>query len=102
LLITIQTIGRGAAGPEKGGDVRANQGSRRSKAAGGDAGGTNRNGRNGPGSSMLNSRDDDSSFGSSESELDVGEIMGMSGMSNIALGAGDDDCKLTRSALYLK
>jgi len=79
LLITIQTIGRGAAGPEKGGDVRANQGSRRSKAAGGDAGGTNRNGRNGPGSSMLNSRDDDSSFGSSESELDVGEIMGMSG-----------------------
>ncbi|XP_016927139.1 clusterin-associated protein 1 [Drosophila suzukii] len=86
--------GRGAAGPEKGGDVRANQGSRRSKAAGGDAGGTNRNGRNGPGSSMLNSRDDDSSFGSSESELDVGEIMGMSGMSNIALGAGDDDFDL--------
>ncbi|XP_016956355.1 clusterin-associated protein 1 isoform X2 [Drosophila biarmipes] len=94
---------RGAAGPEGGGDVRATRGSRRSGAAGGDAGGTHRNGRHGPGSSMLSSREDDSSFGSSESELDVGEIMGMSGMSgisgisgmsNMALGGGDDDFDL--------
>ncbi|XP_017060518.1 clusterin-associated protein 1 [Drosophila ficusphila] len=99
--------GRGTAGGgEGGGDARAARGSRRGGAAGGEAGGGHRNGRNGPGSSMLNSRDDDSSFGSSESELDVGEIMGMSGMSgmsgisgisgmsNIALGAGDDDFDL--------
>ncbi|EDV47662.1 clusterin-associated protein 1 isoform X1 [Drosophila erecta] len=98
--------GRGNAGSGGGNDARAARGSRRGAAAGGDAGGTHRNGRNGPGSSMLNSRDDDSSFGSSESELDVGEIMGMSGMSgmsgisgisgmsNIALGAGDDDFDL--------
>ncbi|KAI8033501.1 clusterin-associated protein 1 [Drosophila gunungcola] len=101
--------GKGAAGAEGGGgDARAARGSRRAGAAGGEAagGGAHRNGRNGPGSSMLNSRDDDSSFGSSDSELDVGEIMGMSGMSgmsgisglsgmsNIALGAGDDDFDL--------
>ncbi|KMZ11027.1 clusterin-associated protein 1 isoform X2 [Drosophila simulans] len=98
--------GRGAAGPNGGTDAKAARGSRRGVATGGDAGGTHRNGRNGPGSSMLNSRDEDSSFGSSESELDVGEIMGMSGMSgmsaisgisgmsNIALGAGDDDFDL--------
>ncbi|XP_064555876.1 clusterin-associated protein 1 [Drosophila montana] len=53
-----------------------------------------RNGRNGPGSSMLNRRDDDdSSFGSSDSELDVGDIMGMSGLSGAA-GTGDDEFDL--------
>ncbi|XP_016999304.1 clusterin-associated protein 1 [Drosophila takahashii] len=100
---TVSLTGRNAAGPEGGGDARASRGSRRGGATEGEAGGTHRNGRNGPGSSMLNSRDDDSSFGSSESELDVGEIMGMSGMSgisgisglsHIALGAGDDDFDL--------
>ncbi|XP_034668725.1 clusterin-associated protein 1 [Drosophila subobscura] len=55
------------------------------------------NGRSVPGNSMLNSRDDDSSFGSSDSELDVGEIMGMSGMgaaTGAAMGAADDDFDL--------
>ncbi|XP_034119396.1 clusterin-associated protein 1 [Drosophila albomicans] len=53
-----------------------------------------RNGRDGPGSSMLNRRDaDDSSFGSSDSELDVGDIMGLSGLSGNA-GTGDDDFDL--------
>ncbi|KAH8289854.1 hypothetical protein KR054_011990, partial [Drosophila jambulina] len=108
--------GRAAAGAEgRGGeDARAARASRRGGAgagtggggAGNEAGGNGRNGRNNPGSSMLNSRDDDSSFGSSDSELDVGEIMGMSGMSgisgisgisgmsNMALAAGDDDFDL--------
>ncbi|ALC49460.1 CG17599 [Drosophila busckii] len=48
-----------------------------------------RNGREGPGSSMLRRRDanaDDSSFGSSDSELDVGDIMTMA--------PGDDDFDL--------
>ncbi|EDV92392.1 clusterin-associated protein 1 [Drosophila grimshawi] len=36
---------------------------------------------------------EDSSFGSSESELDVGDIMGMSGMSG-TIGTGDDDFDL--------
>ncbi|XP_017062836.1 clusterin-associated protein 1 [Drosophila eugracilis] len=94
--------GRGVAGPEEDGDTKTTRGSRRAP-PGADASGTHRNGRIGPGNTMLNSRDDDSSFGSSESELDVGEIMGMSGlsgisgisgMSNIALGAGDDDFDL--------
>ncbi|XP_070144415.1 clusterin-associated protein 1 isoform X2 [Drosophila kikkawai] len=104
--------GRTPAGTE---DARAARASRRGAGgagggggaeAGGGAAGTGRNGRNGPGSSMLNSRDDDSSFGSSDSELDVGEIMGMSGMSgisgisgisgmsNMALAAGDDEFDL--------
>ncbi|KAH8357980.1 hypothetical protein KR084_004126, partial [Drosophila pseudotakahashii] len=99
----VSLAGRGAAGPEGSGEAIASRGLRRGGATEGEAGGTHRNGRNGPGSSMLNSRDDDSSFGSSESELDVGEIMGMSGMSgisgisglsHIALGAGDDDFDL--------
>ncbi|KAL7744852.1 hypothetical protein ACLKA6_007138 [Drosophila palustris] len=56
---------------------------------------TTRNGRDGPGSSMLNRRDaDDSSFGSSDSELDVGDIMGLSGLSGNAAGTGDDDFDL--------
>lgn len=62
---------------------------------------------------MLDSRDDDSSFGSSDSELDVGEIMGMSGLSGIsgisgisgmtgmALGGGDDDCENTSTQCSL-
>lgn len=69
--------------------------SRRTTAAAGAAGTTGsnapatRNGREGPGSSMLKRRDaDDSSFGSSESELDVGDIMGLSNA-----GTGDDDCE---------
>ncbi|KAH8244998.1 hypothetical protein KR032_003551, partial [Drosophila birchii] len=105
--------GRGAAGGEGRDDARAARSSRRGGAGAGaggagagEAGGNGRNGRNGPGTSMLNSRDDDSSFGSSDSELDVGEIMGMSGMSgisgisgisgmsNMALGAADDDFDL--------
>lgn len=69
--------------------------SRRTTAAAGAAGTTGsnapaaRNGREGPGSTMLKRRDaDDSSFGSSESELDVGDIMGLSNA-----GTGDDDCE---------
>lgn len=72
--------------------------SRRTTAAAGAAGtgtgtGSNapatRNGREGPGSSMLKRRDaDDSSFGSSDSELDVGDIMGLSNA-----GTADDDCE---------
>ncbi|XP_034489794.1 clusterin-associated protein 1 [Drosophila innubila] len=71
--------------------------SRRATAAAASGAPTTRNGRdgrNGPGSSMLNRRDaDDSSFGSSDSELDVGDIMGMSGLSGNA-GTGDDDFDL--------
>lgn len=53
-----------------------------------------RNGRDGPGSSMLKRRDaDDSSFGSSDSELDVGDIMGLSNA-----GTGDDDCEYIERA----
>ncbi|XP_030379234.1 clusterin-associated protein 1 [Scaptodrosophila lebanonensis] len=66
-----------------------------------------RNGREGPGSSMLSTRasvggaagggrgadDDDSSFGSSESDLDVGDLIGMSGLGG-NLAAGDDDFDL--------
>ncbi|EDV34356.1 uncharacterized protein Dana_GF21268 [Drosophila ananassae] len=112
------TTGRSRKGATGGGGAdggRGDRGTRRGRAgvaAAGDPGegagasGATRNGRNGPGSSMLDSRDDDSSFGSSDSELDVGEIMGMSGLSGIsgisgisgmtgmALGAGDDDFDL--------
>ena len=67
--------------------------SRRATAAASSGAAPTHNGRNGPGSSMLNRRtDDDSSFGSSDSELDVGDIMGMSGLSGPA-GTADDDCE---------
>lgn len=71
--------------------------SRRATAAASSSGApTTRNGRDGPGSSMLNRREadaDDSSFGSTDSELDVGDIMGLSGLSGNA-GTGDDDFDL--------
>ncbi|KAH8420280.1 hypothetical protein KR009_008637, partial [Drosophila setifemur] len=106
------TTGRSRKGAAGGEGARAERGTRRGRAggaAGGDpaggggAAGGGRTGRNGPGSSMLDSRDDDSSFGSSDSELDVGEIMGISGMSgisgisgmsNMVLANGDDDFDL--------
>ncbi|KAH8269835.1 hypothetical protein KR026_006168, partial [Drosophila bipectinata] len=99
------TTGRSRKGATGGGRAGAATAGEPGEGAG--ASGATRNGRNGPGSSMLDSRDDDSSFGSSDSELDVGEIMGMSGLSGIsgisgisgmtgmALGAGDDDCENT-------
>ncbi|KAH8286682.1 hypothetical protein KR018_009983 [Drosophila ironensis] len=93
--------GRGDRNPRRG---RTGAGGAAGAEPGG--GGTTRNGRNGPGTGAHDSRDDDSSFGSSDSELDVGEIMGLSGMSGIsgisgisgmsgmAMGAGDDDFDL--------
>ncbi|EDW30818.1 GL13425 [Drosophila persimilis] len=93
------TTGRSRKGTGAGASASAGGG--RGGGGGGRAARAAHNGRNvPPGSSMLNSRDDDSSFGSSDSELDVGEIMGMSGIGagaggiSMAMGTGDDDFDL--------